>query len=1179
MRLLLAFLFLLPFVNNFAQINTLYPIKQNHLWGYMNQAGEVVIEPKYDAIATKNLRWNRGISSISPYRLVEIDGKLGAIDERGSEIVAPDWLEIRPINTDLFAVRSDTGFQLINARGDSFMFSQYDDVQPIMSDAFISSKYFQVRKDTLWGVFDLQEGELIAPQFGQVKMSSPVQNYFQVNEWKDSENWGLFTKTGQQIIAYGFKNIAVLHPNNLFAKNQEDLWVVFDSLGQQVLEENWWTYRRLTEHAVGVKGKDWEWKLYFFDQQKLSNFATKYEQFLKLSHGYITGKSKNKWSIIDSLGNEILPPTFQEIQPFNPPLFRVKEKGWGIYSLVDGLVVNTDYQVISPFENGLAKVRKNGNWGMVNNQGEEIIPIKFESFQREGNVIKGFAGESMTMFEMSDSNTVVSEEFFEEVYNLRVGYNLKTKNVGFGRNDISQAARQGRQIRRNFRAIYGTDTTVIENSNWYFEKNQVNQRYALFNRTTEEAVTPPSFNMIRHINNGRLTMVFAEKPFAENKLASYATFPIDTACSMALFSHDLGKFITPFDMMGLRRHDFERGLPYAVFVDLDGKMGLIDRNGKQLNHPDGTPQRFDFIDDFQHGITRVCTGGRVAVVENPEEQKIAISNIKMLTHGFFITPTRFFENSSTANFYYKNDGEEALKWGYIDSLGQTIIEPQYEFANQFLDSMAVNKKNGAWGLISQDNEILLDFTYKSITPFGRNRDRWRVNIGNNKPIFFNKKGHEVISLKYEKFGGFFDEMCRVMTDSLWGYVDKNGEEVIPCQYENARNFSEGMASVFVDNEWIFIDKTGKEVLNPSAKIAFLEEVGSFKNGLCWYKVGKFYGYFDKKGKTKIKPQYTKVFDFENGVARVVYDRKTGVIDTKGNWLLKPKDFEVIFPFDENGVAVVRKKFNQKSGFINNKGEVLTELKYTFVDKFYNGYAKVSDTKGYGFVDTRGREVIPCVYREAKQVSDGLVAVMPSNKLAWEYRNLKNEKAFKGEFAKAENYTEGLALVQVHDFDSFSKMWLDTAGIVVNPVTEDFVKLYAEGIFGMYKTWGIRRNFRTLNYYFCDAKGKNLFNDYFEEIQPFHLGTAPVKIRNRWGIINRAGMMVVPPKYSRINQTDNGLIHSMPGLISGITDKWGKPILPVEFDDIAVFRNLIRVELGEKIGYVTGDGEWIWALQN
>lgn len=1177
MRHLFPIFFLLLSTAIAAQISAFYPIKQNHLWGYMNEQGEVVLEPKYDAIAEKNLRWNRGIGAVSPYRLVELNGKFGAIDRQGAEVVEPNWREIRPLDTDLFAVRSDTGFQLINAAGNSFMFSQYDDVQPIVSDALVSSTYFKVKKDTLWGIFHLEKGELVAPKFGEVKLSNPVQDFFLTNEWKGSDNWSLYNQQGKQLTPFQHKALIALHPNNIFAQNKENLWAAFDSLGTQISTDDWWTYRRLNKFAVGVKGKDWEWKLYFFDSQKTSNFETKYETFKNLSHGYIAGKSKKKWSIIDSLGIEVLPPTFEDIQPFSPPLFRVKKKGWGIYSLVDGLVVNTDYQVISPFENGLAKVRKNGSWGMVNNRGEEVIPVRFESFQREENFVKAFTGSTMTMYELSENNEVLSEEFFEEVYNVRVGYNIKTRNVGFDRGDINQAVRQGRQIRRNFRAVYGTDTTIIENSNWSFERNPMNNRYALYNRTTEEAVTPPAFNMIRHISNGRLTMVFAERPYAENKVASYATFPVDTACSMALFSHDLGKFITPYDMMGLRRHDFERGLPYAAFLDLKGKMGLIDRNGKQLTQPDGSPLRFDFIDDFQHGKTRICTGGRLAVAENPQEEKITISNIKMFTHGFFVTPTRFFENNSTAKFFYKKDGEKDLKWGYIDSLGQVIIEPQYDFANQFLDSVAVNQKDSLWGLVNEQNEILLPFIHKGISPFGQ--DRWRVSFANKKPIFFNKKGHEVISLKYNKFGGFFDEMCHVRIDSLWGYVDKNGDEVIPCQYEDARNFSEGLAAVLINNEWVFIDKTGKEVLNPTAKIPFLEIVGSFKNGLCWYKVGKFYGFFDKNGRTKIKPQYTKVFDFENGVARVVYDRKTGVIDTKGNWLLKPKDYEVIFPFNENGIAVVRRKFKEKSGLINDKGEILTDLKYSYIDKFANGYARVSNTKGYGFVDTHGREVIPCIYKDAMEFSNGIVPVIAPNKLAWEYRNLQNEKAFKGEFAKATNFSEGLVKVQLHEFDDFSKMWLDTLGREVNPVPEDFVKHYAEGVFGMYKTWGVRRNFRTLNFYFCDHQGKNIFKDFYEEIQPFFQGTAPVKIKNRWGVINRAGMLVVQPKYSRINQTENGLLHTMPGLILGLTDKQGNEILPAIFDDVRDYKNLIRVELGEKIGYATQAGEWVWELQN
>ncbi|HQU60013.1 MAG TPA: WG repeat-containing protein, partial [Saprospiraceae bacterium] len=151
--------------------------------------------------------------------------------------------------------------------------------------------------------------------------------------------------------------------------------------------------------------------------------------------------------------------------------------------------------------------------------------------------------------------------------------------------------------------------------------------------------------------------------------------------------------------------------------------------------------------------------------------------------------------------------------------------------------------------------------------------------------------------------------------------------------------------------------------------------------------------------------------------------------------------------------------------------------------------------------------------------------------------------------------------------------------------------FSEGIFGI--TWQSTQseNSDTNRAYYADASGNNLFGRYFEEISPFQLGVAGVKpISNgkgqapKNGAINTRGVMVVPPKFNRLHIQPDGNIIINPQLYYGLLDKEGNLLLDPEYDRIETFEdpNIIRVERGEKIGYIIqkeGKVVWAWPLQN
>lgn len=81
------------------------------------------------------------------------------------------------------------------------------------------------------------------------------------------------------------------------------------------------------------------------------------------------------------------------------------------------------------------------------------------------------------------------------------------------------------------------------------------------------------------------------------------------------------------------------------------------------------------------------------------------------------------------------------------------------------------------------------------------------------------------------------------------------------------------------------------------------------------------------------------------------------LDENGSFLFG-KQYEHVSRFNE-GYAPV--KSNGKYGFINTKGEVVVPCIYDLAHSFYEGYATVESNGKWGVVDKKGRVIIQPIY--------------------------------------------------------------------------------------------------------------------------------------------------------------------------------------------------------------------------
>ena len=94
-------------------------------------------------------------------------------------------------------------------------------------------------------------------------------------------------------------------------------------------------------------------------------------------------------------------------------------------------------------------------------------------------------------------------------------------------------------------------------------------------------------------------------------------------------------------------------------------------------------------------------------------------------------------------------------------------------------------------------------------------------------------------------------------------IPGGGRVAISFRYPDANNFSEGLASVY-DTVWKLIDTAGRATVTGA-----FSKLGSLSEGLCAAAdTAGLWGFIDRTGNWRIKPQYLAAEPFVNGKAKV-----------------------------------------------------------------------------------------------------------------------------------------------------------------------------------------------------------------------------------------------------------------------------------------------------------------------
>lgn len=439
----------------------------------------------------------------------------------------------------------------------------------------------------------------------------------------------------------------------------------------------------------------------------------------------------------------------------------------------------------------------------------------------------------------------------------------------------------------------------------------------------------------------------------------------------------------------------------------NGKWGFIDTQGKTI-----APFKYEATDYFCRGIAPVQLSGKWGFI-NSEGEEIIPPHYEdcLVTH---------YEGDFGFCWSEYIQVKQNKKWGYIDLEGNPVIPFRYDECSAFVNKVAIvrikNKKN----VIDITGNTVLPLWFDDILISGNHIEKWHLFIVKQKGFFgvIHRSGKWVIPCIYElicRENNFFE----VRKNRKWGLLNRNGKEILPCIYEELFHYGNLIWYITLNDhcELFSLRRNIKkpkfknnlkmtpschklcETLQLEETVNFIyKEISVASDRIIAQYCGKW-GITDFDGNILLPFIYDGIWNggaYWFAVISTDWNTKWFVIDLDGNIifplpvispysvhrlntenmllsrngkylltdysgrLLIPEEFDDINKINKNLFAINKNGhwvlFDIHKGFLN-------DLKYSliFSSIFYSKFFIVGKEDKYGFINCRGKIIIPIKY--------------------------------------------------------------------------------------------------------------------------------------------------------------------------------------------------------------------------
>lgn len=304
----------------------LYPIFSNGLWGLIDAAGNVVLEPRFEQIGRGGYTW--------------IPETWDAANPPAQVLVDMTLTKGTPVTDRVIPVRLEGRFALATRDGEILVHGLYQDMAGGFSDGLL-----MVKSDDRFGFLN-EKGELVVPA-----------------RWEDARAF----QNGHAFVMAG------------------GLWGIIDRTGAVVVQPTWDQIEYPREWTPIRKGRDWG----VVDASGQLVVPLRYDKILASPMGPLLPVGDDGRILYlrpdgeGSVAFEFLCPDKEHQKKAralgffgNHAAVVVCGDRYGVVDESGAFVVNPEYEDIDNFSNGHALVRHKGRKGVIDESGRFIVPLQ-----------------------------------------------------------------------------------------------------------------------------------------------------------------------------------------------------------------------------------------------------------------------------------------------------------------------------------------------------------------------------------------------------------------------------------------------------------------------------------------------------------------------------------------------------------------------------------------------------------------------------------------------------------------------------------------------------------------------------------------------------------------------------------------------------------------------------------
>ncbi len=298
-------------------------------------------------------------------------------------------------------------------------------------------------------------------------------------------------------------------------------------------------------------------------------------------------------------------------------------------------------------------------------------------------------------------------------------------------------------------------------------------------------------------------------------------------------------------------------------VNFEGRWGYIDRQGRNV-----IPHEYLEAHEFKNGLALVKSfEGEWKFINKDASSSFPVKGqqITDMEMGYALANTNF-------------------TWTCLDENGKTLFTGEYDKIKKLTESKVLVKSDGKVGVLDLSGNIVqpieFDKIYFEDTGIVVYRKDGMYSIANG----FDEKPKPT---DFTKVYPFHTEIGLAKKDSFL-LINADGKVLKQLSYDKVKYGGQDFWLYKQSGKWGILDKLGNKITDP--KFTFMNRF--VEDRIVFGESDRRWGFLDTKGNEIVPARLPLLWDYKNGVARVIDRNGIGFVDLNGELVINPQFIDV-----------------------------------------------------------------------------------------------------------------------------------------------------------------------------------------------------------------------------------------------------------------------------------------------